>query len=360
MYVANYGWKTHQLPVCQHRLVAGLNTRRTIVTDDQVPAPGAHPVALAETPNAQNLYVVNQGSNTVDRSFSVGSLDARDHHGRKYSGVGRRSLRQPAHLRRDPGRRPCTDRTDANTVFSQTNPSVGAAPISLCTIPSLNRLYVTNPSTGRRFMFSTYRRLAHGNSIDTPTLLATHVDDGRWPPRPAPAACSPVSVAALGRMAPASTSRAIRRRPRCSDPDVGHFGSLHHPAAHRVRRSQSHREAGYGDLARAVAFAARGPQFRSPASTPCHRSSRLRAGCPTHRARPASACLPRPPPTAATFTSASATPDRSPTSDTTTSTISTGQQHPRHPGHRPRGSLRSLPTTAVLWRGITGFRSLRT
>ena len=76
MYVANYGNNT----------VSAINITSDVVTGT-IPV-GAQPVALAEMPNAQKLYVVNQGSGTVSRHQRRGLYRGKNHPGRCNPGVG--------------------------------------------------------------------------------------------------------------------------------------------------------------------------------------------------------------------------------------------------------------------------------
>ena len=59
MYVANYNSSS----------VAVINTSLNAITNSALV--GQHPVALAETPNGNKLYVANQGSNTVSSLNTV-------------------------------------------------------------------------------------------------------------------------------------------------------------------------------------------------------------------------------------------------------------------------------------------------
>ena len=66
MYVANYGVENGaDCNLSSTDSVASLNlSQNTVGTIAYLP-PGSHPVAMAETPNGQGLYVANQGNNTV-------------------------------------------------------------------------------------------------------------------------------------------------------------------------------------------------------------------------------------------------------------------------------------------------------
>jgi hypothetical protein len=65
VYVANYGQENGaNCSFASTDSVAALNTINITVANIKYLPAGSHPVLLAETPNAQNLYVVNQGDGT--------------------------------------------------------------------------------------------------------------------------------------------------------------------------------------------------------------------------------------------------------------------------------------------------------
>lgn len=188
--------------------------------------PAPHPVALAETPNAQNLYVVNQGNDTVvdlsptDLStiatipvstipvWAVARLD------------NQRVYVLTQGTTATPGALVPID-TATNTILpSQTNLTVGAGANFLLYDSNLGRLYITNPTTGNVFVYSTTGGVdLSGTANDTPKLLATiSMSAGANPP--CLGGCSPVSVTAL-----ADGSRfyvaSYRSEPVCTDPNVG-------------------------------------------------------------------------------------------------------------------------------------------
>ena len=183
---------------------------------------GAHPVAMAETPNAQNLYVVNQGTNTVvdlsptDLStmatIPVGSTPV--------WAVARADSQRVYVLTQGDGTLVPID-TATNTILpSQTNLSVGAGANFILYDANLNRLYVTNPSTSTVYVFSTTGGVdLSGISNDTPKLLATiSMTAGANPP--CSTACSPVSVAALPDGSRFYVASFATQSP-CSDPNIG-------------------------------------------------------------------------------------------------------------------------------------------
>jgi hypothetical protein len=233
VYVANYGAEGGS--TCAYAStdsVALLNPTTGTVQNIAYLTPGGsgpavHPVAMAETPNAQNLYVVNQGDGTTPStvvnlsptdlsqlaSITVGInptwVVARLDNQRVYvltQGVqGGSGLLVPIDVA-------------TNTVLqSQTNLSVGAGANFLLYDSNLNRLYVTNPTTGNVFVYSATGGVdLSGNPNDTPKLLATIAMAGGA----CPGGCSPVSVTALpdgSRFYVAS----YRSESSCSDPNVG-------------------------------------------------------------------------------------------------------------------------------------------
>jgi len=205
VYVANYG--VENSPNCNLAStdsVAEINPTLGFISNIGYLPPGSHPVAMAETPNALNLYVVNQGNGPG--SGSVTDLSPVD-----LSTIATISVTNtPVWV---------VSRVDGNRIYvltqgdgmlvpidtatnavlpSQTNLSVGAGANFILYDSHLNRLYVTNPSTGVVYVFSTTGGLdpSSGQPNDTPTLLSTiSMSAGTNPP--CPNGCSPVSVAAL-------------------------------------------------------------------------------------------------------------------------------------------------------------------
>ena len=181
-----------------------------------------HPVALAETPNALHLYVVNQGDNTVmDLSPTDLSTLARITVDSTPVWAVARPDNQRVYVLSQGGGTLIPIDTNSDTVLqSQTNLSVGAGANFLLYDPKLNRLYVTNPTSGKVFVYSATGGLdLGGNANDTPKLLATISMSG-GSSSPCSGACSPVSVAALpdgSRFYVAS----YRSEGICSDKNVG-------------------------------------------------------------------------------------------------------------------------------------------
>jgi hypothetical protein len=225
MYVANYGVDND--PGCAANLastdsVSLLSTiTNTIANIAYLPA-GAHPVALAETPNAQHLYVVNQGNSTVSdlspldlstaATIAVGATPV--------WAVARLDNQRVYVLSQGAGTLIPIDVASDTILPTQTTLSVGIGANFLLYDSHLGRLYVTNPVTGNIYIFSTTGGVdLAGVPNDTPTLLRTiSMNGGSNPPCSAP--CSPVSVTALpdgSRFYVAS----YQNEARCSDPNVG-------------------------------------------------------------------------------------------------------------------------------------------
>jgi DNA-binding beta-propeller fold protein YncE len=177
---------------------------------------------MVETPNSQNLYVVNQGNNTVAdlspidlttiATISVGSTPV--------WAVARVDNQRIYVVAQGDGTLVPID-TATNTVLqSQTNLSVGAGANFMLYDPNLSRLYVTNPNTGTVYVFSASGGLDLGGiANDTPKLLATiSMTAGSNPP--CPAGCSPVSIAALPDGSRFYVASYVTQSP-CSDKTVG-------------------------------------------------------------------------------------------------------------------------------------------
>jgi len=230
VYVANYGQENGaNCSFASTDSVAALNTINNTVANIRYLPAGSHPVLLAETPNAQNLYVVNQGDGTSPATVTnLSPVDlstiATIPIGVNPSWIASRPDGQRIYVVTTGDGQLNTIRAD-NTVASQ---SVGVGANYVLYDKSLNRLYVTSPAAttsanGLVYVFSA--------ASDSPTPLAT--PSGNPPgalivsPVPpcvtAPATCGPVipvSVAALpdgSRFYVAS----YQRQSPCSDSYVG-------------------------------------------------------------------------------------------------------------------------------------------
>ncbi len=199
IFVANYGDENG--PLCNlisTDSIAALNPVNNTITQIQYLAPGVHPVAMVETPNNENLYVLNQGNNVVQdlspldlstlATISVGNIPA--------WAVARIDNRRIYVVTQGDGTLVPID-TSTNAVLpSQTNLSVGTGANFVLYDPNLNRLYVPSPNLGEIFVYSATGGVdLSGNANDTPTLLKAVCVNGSAPP------CLtgnyPVSVAAL-------------------------------------------------------------------------------------------------------------------------------------------------------------------
>ena len=219
MYVANAAANT----------VSVIDTGSNVVTQT-VPV-GVTPVALAETPDARKLYVVNQGDNSVTR-INVADFTQAPVTG--FTGltpmwaVARGDSQRVYVLSQGDGRLFTIDATISPTADSVigTN-SVGAGANFLLYDSNLDRLYVTNPTTSKVYVFDA--------STDPPTPLGSPagitISAPSLPKTPrcagVPNPCvltspAPVSVAALpdgSRFYVASYVAAAPGAP-CPDPNV--------------------------------------------------------------------------------------------------------------------------------------------
>ncbi len=186
--------------------------------------PAPHPVAMAETLDAQNLYVVNQGNDTVvdlsPTDLSAIATIQLPAGTTPIWAVARIDNQRVYVLTQGSGTLIPIDVASNTILPSQTNLSVGAGANFLLYDSNLSRLYVTNPTTGNVFVYSTTGGVdLSGNANDTPKLLATiSMSAGTNPP--CPGGCSPVSVTALpdgSRFYVAS----YRSEAACTDANVG-------------------------------------------------------------------------------------------------------------------------------------------
>jgi YVTN family beta-propeller protein len=185
MFVANYNYNS----------VSAINTSSNVVTNT---APvGVHPVALAELPNGNKIYVANQGDNTVS-SLNVADLSANALTG--FSGVApvwvvARADSQKVYVLTEGDGKLVTIDTATDTAATPdcaVTPTlcVGAGANFILYDPHLNRLYVTNPATSMVYVFSDT-----GGAGDTPVLLKQISFAAKS--APCPSGCSPTSVTAL-------------------------------------------------------------------------------------------------------------------------------------------------------------------
>ncbi|HET6178271.1 MAG TPA: hypothetical protein VFE61_15155 [Candidatus Sulfotelmatobacter sp.] len=236
VYVANYGAETGlNCGLSSTDSVAVLNPSSNTMSNLAYLPAGAHPVAMVETPNALNLYVLNQGSSTVT-NLSTTDLSI-------IANIPVGSKPTWAVMRPDGRRLYLVSQGDGQlyTIDTTTNAQITGSPQSLG-VPganfvlydkSRNRLYVTNPSAGAVYVFSA--------ATDPPTPLGSVNGAISIAPPPIPAntppcvnvTCSyssvmPVSVAALpdgSRFYVASYVTAAAGSP-CPDPNVTAAGCV--------------------------------------------------------------------------------------------------------------------------------------
>ena len=191
VFVANYGVDND--PACAPNLastdsVSVLGTGSNTITKIVYLPSGAHPVAMVETPNTLNLYVLNQGNNTVtdlsptDLSvigapINVGTTPV--------WGVARVDS-QRVYIVTQGDSKLFTINTATNAVDGGVSVGIPGANFVLYD-KSRNRLYVTNPTEQALYIFDATQ--------DPPAPLATIST------KPGSAVCAsgcaPVSVAAL-------------------------------------------------------------------------------------------------------------------------------------------------------------------
>ena len=204
VYVANYGQENGaHCNLASTDSVAALNTANNTVANIKYLPASSHPVLMAETPNALNLYVVNQGdgiSPTTVLNLSPVDLStiAMIPIGVNPSWIATRPDGQFVYVVTQGDGQLYTISTVSNTVTSAQSVGVGANYILYD--KSMNRLYVTSPASGLVYLFS-----ATGN-MPTPLPTPSGNPPGALvipavpPCATAPASCgpvTPVSVAAL-------------------------------------------------------------------------------------------------------------------------------------------------------------------
>jgi len=189
MYAANYNANS----------VFVINTTVFAVSNS---APvGAHPVALAEMPDALKLYVANEGDN-VTPNGSISSLNAQDLSPNVVTGftgvnpvwaVARTDSQKIYVVTEGDGQLVTID-TATDTVTSSL--PVGAGANFIYYDSHLNRLYVTNPVTDMLYVFSDTGGVSGTGAVaDIPLQIAAISFAANS--APCPAGCSPVSVTAL-------------------------------------------------------------------------------------------------------------------------------------------------------------------
>ena len=190
VFVANYGVENgSNCNFSSTDSVAALNPAQSTIGNIAYLPAGAHPVAMVETPDAANLYVLNQGNNTVSdlspqdlstlASIPVGNLPA-------WAAV-RPDSRRVYFVTQGDGEL-YTIRTDTNLVIPGSPQSVGGAGANFVLYDkSLNRLYVTNPNAGAVYVFDA--------TTDPPTPMGSATGAISIPAPPIPANTAPCSGA---------------------------------------------------------------------------------------------------------------------------------------------------------------------
>ena len=213
VYVANYGVETNSTTTPNCTLastdsIAALNTSSNAIAHIAYLPAASHPILMTETPNAENLYVVNQGDGTspttvMDLSPIDLSTIATIPIGVNPGWIAFRPDGMRVYVVTQGDGQLYTIATDTNTVVSTQSVGVGANFVLYD--KSLNRLYVTSPAattsaSGLLYVFS-----ATGSS-PTPMVTPSGNPPGALvipavpPCAAAPSTCSPVmpvSVAAL-------------------------------------------------------------------------------------------------------------------------------------------------------------------
>jgi DNA-binding beta-propeller fold protein YncE len=213
VYVANFGTENSiNCPdIASTDSVALLSPSQASIPNIQY-YPGTHPVAMVETPDALNLYVLNQGNPSAVPPVppSVSDLSPADltplttpialpsGSTNPVWAVARVDARRVYVLTEGDGTL-YTIRTDTNQIISAL-PVGGAGANYVLYDSNLNRLYVTNPLAGSIYVFA-----ATGGPNDTPIPLPAGTSTGGQIAIPAPSVCTagvcgavaPVSIAAL-------------------------------------------------------------------------------------------------------------------------------------------------------------------
>jgi YVTN family beta-propeller protein len=188
LFVANYGVEND--PKCNFSStdsVAVLNTSQNTVGNIEYLPAGSHPVAMVETPDAANLYVLNQGSNTVtDLSPQDLSTRATIPVGNTPAWAAVRPDSRRIYVVTQGDGQLYTIATDTNAVVSGSPQAVGGAGANFVLYDkSLNRLYVTNPTAGAVYVFDA--------TTDPPSPMGSATGAISIPAPPIPANTPPCS-----------------------------------------------------------------------------------------------------------------------------------------------------------------------
>jgi len=198
IYLANYGFENDpNCPFSSTDSVAVLNPSLNTISNITYLGAGTHPIALAETPDAQNLYVINQGSINPPVAGTIIDLSPTDLSTLATIALPSGSSTPVWAVSRVDGKfvyvvtqgdgQLLTISTATNTLTS--SQSVGGPGANFALYDKTrNRLYVTNPTAAAVYVFDA--------TTDAPTLLsAISVTTGTN--APCPGGCSPVSVTVM-------------------------------------------------------------------------------------------------------------------------------------------------------------------
>ncbi|MGP0017461.1 MAG: hypothetical protein ACLPHP_02735 [Candidatus Sulfotelmatobacter sp.] len=206
MYVANYGAEGDpNCNVSSTDSVAFLNTTTNAVGNIAYLPAASHPIAMVETPDTQNLYVLTQGSNSViDLSPSDLSTRTTIPVGNTPAWATLRPDGQRLYVITQRDGQLYAINTATNNVIPGSPQAVGGNGANFVIYDkSRNRLYVTNPTSGSIYIFNA--------TTDPPTPVGSSTGALSIPPppteSPASTVCArytctystpiPVSVAAL-------------------------------------------------------------------------------------------------------------------------------------------------------------------
>lgn len=229
VFVANYGVENGtNCSLASTDSVAMLSPTTNAITNIQYLPGGSHPIAMAETPDGLNLYVLNQGNNTVSNlsPIDLSTLATISPLPGSPLWVVSRSDSHRVYVLTQNGTIVPIDPASNTILPSATNLSVEAGANFILYDPTLNRLYVTNPGTSNPayaalYIFATTGGTdLSGNPNDTPKLLNVISMAPGSALCPGSSGCSPVSVAAL----PDGTRfyvASYENETACSDPNVG-------------------------------------------------------------------------------------------------------------------------------------------
>jgi streptogramin lyase len=228
VFVADYGVEnSSNCNVTSTDSVAVLSPSTNAITQIAYLTPASHPIAMVETPDQNNLYVLNQNNTIVN--LSPTSLES------NLTSAPLATIPLPAGSTAPVW---AVSRVDSQLVYvltegdgslqtisPATNTIISTLPVGgpganyVAYDPTLNRLYVTNPTAGNIYVFNAGTAGTASTPPTPPTLLSTiSMTSGANPP--CPNGCSPVSVAALpdgSRFYVASFLTASA----CPDPNVG-------------------------------------------------------------------------------------------------------------------------------------------